>query len=399
MPPRAGKSYTTTLFTTWLIGKTPEGSVMRNCCTATLYRKFSYDARNVMRTEKYKEIFPDVQLSDDKQNIDGWNTTKAKQVSYFGNGVGGTIIGFGASLVAITDDLFRSFEDVISEVTLEKTHSWYDGTHSSRLEKNCPSIDIGTRWSKKDIIGTKEEQGYYDEVIVISALDEQGNSFCESVKTTAEYHDLRERNAPEIWNAEYMQQPIESTGTLFKKSEIQRFSLKDFTPNNSLAILGYIDTADGGTDRLAMAVAYIFKKQVFITDVVFSPDNIDVTLPQCAGLINRIDVQRIRVEINNQGGGFARGLRDHVPPHKIETITNTTNKLTRVLMEFGFIKSYFHFRDDYERNSEYDKFMVNFFDYTKYQDTARQKSQADDAADCIAGLSRFIQSNFPYLFK
>ena len=76
---------------------------MRNACTATLYLKFSYDVRNIVKSDKFKEVFPSVQLSDDKANLQGWNTNYAKQVSYFGAGVGGTIIGFGADNIAVTD--------------------------------------------------------------------------------------------------------------------------------------------------------------------------------------------------------------------------------------------------------------------------------------------------------
>ena len=123
------------------------------------------DVRDILRSQTFKDIFPEVELSKDKQNVEGWNTDKARQVSYFGSGVGGTIIGFGCTLLAITDDLFRSYEDAVSETINEKTFSWWQGTHSSRLEKNVPSIDLGTRWSKKDVLGRLEEMDFYNKVI------------------------------------------------------------------------------------------------------------------------------------------------------------------------------------------------------------------------------------------
>ena len=39
-----------------------------------------------------------------------WNVEGARQVSYFGGGVGGTVIGFGASMLAMTDDLYKSLK-------------------------------------------------------------------------------------------------------------------------------------------------------------------------------------------------------------------------------------------------------------------------------------------------
>ena len=65
MPPRAGKSYITSLFCAWTLGRNPSNSVMRNTCTATLYLKFSYDVRNVVKSDRFKEVFPNVSLSDE----------------------------------------------------------------------------------------------------------------------------------------------------------------------------------------------------------------------------------------------------------------------------------------------------------------------------------------------
>lgn len=99
------------------------------------------------------------------------------KVSYFGAGVGGTVIGFGASMLAMTDDLYKSLEDALSDTNNEKVWSWKQGTHDSRIEGNCCSIDIGTRWSATDVLGRMEEMGKYDEIIRIAALDENDRSF------------------------------------------------------------------------------------------------------------------------------------------------------------------------------------------------------------------------------
>ena len=123
MPPRAGKSYITSLFISWMFGHFPEESVMRNTCADPLYNKLSYDTRDIIRSRKYKEVFPEIKLRSDKQNVHGWSLEKARQVSYFGAGVGGTVIGFGASMLAVTDDLYKSLEDALSDNNNEKTWS------------------------------------------------------------------------------------------------------------------------------------------------------------------------------------------------------------------------------------------------------------------------------------
>jgi hypothetical protein len=46
LPPRAGKSYITSLFCAWMLGKHPDGSIMRNSYAAKLAEKFSKDIRD-----------------------------------------------------------------------------------------------------------------------------------------------------------------------------------------------------------------------------------------------------------------------------------------------------------------------------------------------------------------
>lgn len=401
LPPRAGKSRMASFLSAWMLGKYPSGSVMRNTCTAKLYNKFSYDTKYLMLDQHFQDTFPGVVLQEDKQSLDGWNTTRAKQVSYFGAGVGGTIIGFGASLLAITDDLFKGLEDAMSETVRESTWRWYEGSHRSRLESGCPCIDIGTRWTINDVIGQNIEAGYYDEVIKIPALTIEDKSFCEDVKTTEEYLQLKDELDPSIWDGEFMQEPIEAKGILFSKKDLKRFSLKTYKERleqkdakGNLTYqpdmkLGYIDVADEGDDFLAFPVGYIHGRDVYIVDFIFTQDNIDITVPLCAAKIKEWSLDYVRVETNNQGGGFARDLKQLVPEEKILKVKSIANKHTRILMESGFIRNNFHFinEDELPRDSVYRKAMEQLCGYQKTGD-----NKHDDSPDAMAGEAKFIQS-------
>jgi predicted phage terminase large subunit-like protein len=391
LPPRAGKSYITSLFCAWTLGKNPDKSVMRNACTATLFLKFSYDVRAILKDERFKRVFPDVSLSDDKANLQGWNTNQSKQVGYFGAGVGGTIIGFGASNVAITDDLYRGIEDALSDTVNDRIIQWKESTHDSRFETGCARIDIGTRWSVKDIIGNGIESKIYDKSIIVSALDDQGNSFCEAVMTTDEYKQVQKRTAKEIWLAEYQQQPIDIEGRLF--SDYKRINQKEFDEfivNNQVeGTLAYIDVSDTGMDYTAMAIAAIVKNQTYIVDYVFNRDNTDLTIPQCAALLNKWNVSYCRVESNNMGAMFARNLQN-LTKTKILQVANTTNKITRIIMQSAFISQRMQFVVKEEQQCL--TFIENMLSFSK-----EGKNKHDDAPDCLAGLSLFLQSMFKNL--
>lgn len=385
MPPRAGKSYITSLFCAWTLAKKPTESIMRNTCTATLYEKFSYDVRTIVRSDKYREVFKNIELSKDKQSISGWNLTTAKQVSYFGNGVGGTIIGFGASAIAITDDLYKSLEDALSDTINEKTHSWKQSAHDSRLEKHCPQIDIGTRWSKRDVIGKMTEDNRYEVSIVIPALID-GKSFCEDVKTTAEYIDIKSTIDPVIFEAEYMQNPIEAKGLLFPKDELNYFKPNSLLNEQFESSIAYIDVADEGSDYLSMPVGKNIKEKIYITDVVFTRENADIGIELCANELNK-GVAYCRIESNNMGAMFARNIQKLLKSTSVYTAVSTTNKHTRIIMDAGFIKKNCYFLEKEYQSDQYKSFMDNLCSYLK-----EGKSKHDDAADSMSGLSLFIRT-------
>lgn len=390
LPPRGGKSYITSLFCAWALGRNPTESVMRNTCTATLFQKFSYDVRQIVKSEKFALVFPHVELSSDKANLQGWNTNQSRQVGYFGAGVGGTIIGFGATMLAITDDLYRGIEDALSDVTNDRILQWKEGTHDSRLERNCKKIDIGTRWSTADVIGKNVQNNEYDLSIIVPALDENEKSFCEDVMSTEQYMAIRKRINPEIWSAEYMQEPVDMKGRLFSNLRYIEKSDFDLIRNKASGSIAYIDVSDAGNDYTAMAVATIIDKVVYISDYVFNKGNTDVTIPICAERLNRLNVNICRVESNSMGAVFGRLLQQKARKTRILKVHNTQNKITRIIMQSStIINSFVFVKHD---TNEYHQFMANLLSFSK-----EGKNKNDDSPDCLAGLSMLLKSLFKRL--
>ena len=393
MPPRAGKSYISSLFIAWMLGHFPEESVMRNCCSDTLYNKLSYDARDIVKSKRFHEIFPDIYLKGDKQNVKSWNVEGARQVSYFGGGVGGTVIGFGASMLAMTDDLYKSLEDALSDNNNEKVWSWKQGTHDSRIEGNCCLIDIGTRWSANDVLGRLEEAGKYNEIIRIAALDENERSFCEDVHTTEYYLELRSETDESIWMAEYMQEPFEAKGLLFPKSSLMRFKLADIAGKRPDGTIGACDTADKGDDDFCAPFAKVFGPKYFITDVLFTKDPVEVTEPRLAQMVIDTECDQLRIESNNGGRIFAINVRKLVTTKRksclIQARPTTQHKETRILMKAGWIKKHCAFLDEteYTKGSDYGRFMKALTNYKREGDNAH-----DDAPDGCTILAEFAES-------
>lgn len=384
MPPRAGKSYLASMAAAYFIGKRPTESVMRNSCTATLYNKFSYDVRDIVKSEKFKQVFPNVSLSEDKTAVTGWNVKKAKQVTYFGNGVGGTIIGFGASNIAITDDLYKSHEDALSETINEKTHRWHESAHTSRIEGDCVELDIGTRWHKGDIIGTRMERNDYDDSIIIPALDENNHSFCEDVKTTSDYIDIKKITDPFIWESEYMQNPIDDVGLLFPPDKIKKY---DHVNEGGITI-GFIDTADAGEDYFSMPIIKWFENDGYLVDCLFNLYLLSENENLVIAKAQEYNLDYLVVETNKEGSLFVNNLRK-VVSCPVYGQFNTAKKTTRIMAQSGFIMDRIRFKKEYELGSDYDKFMRNLTTYLR-----QGTSKHDDAPDSLAGAISFIRQRF-----
>jgi predicted phage terminase large subunit-like protein len=395
-PPRAGKSYEVSLFHAWIIGKFPEEGSMRNSYAAELAEKFSYNIRDIIRSDKYKRVFPDVELKKDRRSVADWAITKAKDASYFCAGVGGPILGKGCKKVATLDDPIKNIEDALSETVLQKTWDWYTSTHLSRLESGCANLHVATRWSRRDPIGRilEDKTGVkvedyvqkYDDwyVITIPALID-GKSFCEEIKTTEEYFELKQTNDEFIWEAEYMQNPVEVKGLLYPDEQLNRFTMADIATKKPDGIIGFTDTADRGDDYLCSLIGKRYGNYTYITDVIFTQDGVEITEPLVAQMIIDTKPDEMEIEANNGGRGFANNVSDLVKSKSPCIVTckhETTNKETRILMAAGYVKEYFYFRTDYDPGSDYDKFMRSLTSYVKLG-----KNKHDDGPDAVTGLA------------
>lgn len=389
--PRGGKSYITSLWCAWMMGRSLVGAIMRNSYAADLAYSFSYDIRQIVQTEKYLKVFPRVKLKADRKAVDDWALETSKRSAYFCAGVGGPITGKGCDIAGILDDPIKNIEEALSETVMDKIWKWYTSTHLSRFESGCPEIHIATRWSRNDPIGRLTDQlsEYYDgkfEVIKIPALDDYGKTFCPAIKTTEEYLAIKKITEDFIWEAEFMQNPIESKGLLFPVDDLKRFSLADLADKKPDATIGYADTADSGTDFHSVPIGKIFGEYTYITDVYFTQDGVEITEPLTAQLVIDTGCEKLKVESNAGGKSFARNvlklLREAKNNSSVIYEPNMQNKETRILMAAGYIKEHFYFRDDYEAGSDYDKFMRQLISYVKMG-----KNKHDDAPDSLTGLS------------
>jgi len=405
MPTRAGKTYIMSMWTAWMFGRHNKGSIMRNSYGASLYRDYSHDTMNIIQDPKYVELFPETKLATSA--VDGWRLETGNRVSFFGAGVCGPLAGKGCTLAAISDDLIKDFQESQSPTILNTAWMWKRSVHNRRKEGNCPEIYMGTMWSRKDpasqsieVEGLLKDGGKWVR-IKIAALDENDQSFCELVRTTEQYQEMRRTEDSVIWEAVSQQNPIEVKGLLYPAESLNYYKLSEVEKYSNLAYaeswdstICYIDTADEGVDHLCSTIGNIKGTMVFIgPDIVHTQEPIEITEGKVASQLVDNNPDRIIVESNNGGKPFARKLNTLIKGRcraSARWIPNTQNKETRMIMKTGKVKEHFWFLapSEYQQGSNYDIFMRHLTSTLKTMPVG--KNQKDDAADNITGLAEMV---------
>jgi predicted phage terminase large subunit-like protein len=223
MPPRHTKSeFASYLLPAWFLGNFPHKKVIQTSHTAELAVGFGRKVRNLVDSEVFHEIFPDVSLRADSQAAGRWNTSAGGD--YFAIGVGGAVTGKGADILII-DDPHSEQEAALAEINPEiydKVYEWYTSGPRQRLQPGGSIIIVMTRWSKKDLTGqvvkAASQRGGDDwEVIEFPAILPSGNSLWPQFWSLKELEALRTELPNQKWMAQYMQNPTSEQSAIVKR--------------------------------------------------------------------------------------------------------------------------------------------------------------------------------------
>jgi hypothetical protein len=150
-PPRSGKSKEATInFPAWVLGNYPEKEVITASYSGELALDFGGKTRDLIISENYGLIFPDISLKPDEKSKAKWGTNKGG--SYTSVGIGGALTGRGADLLII-DDPIKNKEEAQSKLIRDNHWAWFTSTAYTRLQPNGRIILILTRWHLDDLAG------------------------------------------------------------------------------------------------------------------------------------------------------------------------------------------------------------------------------------------------------
>lgn len=396
MPPRHGKSRTAGLFAQWIFGRNPAEKIITGSYNEQLSTTFSRGVRNAINERKaskdkivYSDIFPRTYLKKGSSAANLW-TLEGQHISYLATSPGGTVTGFGATIM-ILDDIVKNAEEAMNETVLENHWTWFTNTMLSRLEKNGKLVIIATRWNTKDLSGRAIEHyksiGMPCKVITKKALQDNGEMLCDGVLDRQAYDLIVKTMGREIVEANYNQNPIDLVGRLYNLGFQTYKALPTDDKGQSVVeeVCAYVDTADQGGDYLCCIIYALYRQQCYVLDVYFTKEGMEITEGEVAKRLREFAVSRAFIESNNGGRGFGRSveriLREKYHWYKtyIDLFTQSRNKKARILSSATWCQNNIKFPIGWEVN--FSEFYGDVMGYQK-----EGKMAHDDAEDCLAGV-------------
>ena len=250
--PRHGKSELISyLAPAWFLGKYPHKKIIMGSHTADLAVNFGRRVRNLVGSEAYKGIFPQVELQSDSKSASRWGTNFNGE--YFAIGVGGALAGRGADLFIIDDPHSEQEAKTGRADVFLPAWEWFQSGPLQRLMPGGAIIIVMTRWSKLDLTGMIVQQTERNEdvdpweVIEFPAIKDDGQALWPEFWDIEELLSKKAALDVRYWNAQYMQQPTSEEGALIKR-EWWKIWEKDDPPECEFIIMS-LDAAQEANNR------------------------------------------------------------------------------------------------------------------------------------------------------
>ena len=249
--PRHGKSEMISyLAPAWFLGKYPHKKVIMASHTADLAVNFGRRVRNLVGSEAYRDVFPQIELQADSKSASRWGTNFNGE--YFAIGVGGALAGRGADLFIIDDPHSEQEAKTGRPDVFLPAWEWFQSGPLQRLMPGGSIIIVMTRWSKLDLTGmivnqmAKEEDVDQWEIVEFPAILNEKPLWGE-FWSLEELLGKKAGMDPRYWQAQYMQNHGSEEGALLQREWWQIWE-KDDPPQCEFTIMS-LDAAQESNNR------------------------------------------------------------------------------------------------------------------------------------------------------
>lgn len=316
LPPRFGKSRTACLFVEWLFGKHPEYKIMTGSYNETLSITFSSSVRDTIMTtkaDKYRIVYSDIFSTKIKRGDAAkklWRVEGSEVESYLATSPTGTATGFGADYIII-DDLIKSASEALNPTVLQKQWTWFCDTMYSRREGRRKIVIIMTQWATRDLAHLAYDHfskiGLNVKQICLNAISDDGKMLDDKILPYREFKATQETISPVIFEANYLNHAVDLVDALY--GEFKTYKLHELPDKREWKyVVSQTDTADEGGDFLCKIIAARVSNLLYVLDVYYTQDKMEITEPEAAKRDLKFAVNYDRTESNNGGKGWARNV-------------------------------------------------------------------------------------------
>ncbi len=228
IPPRYSKTELAVInFASWAMGHAPDSEFIHTSYSGTLATNNSWQTRDMVASQVYREIFPHVAIRYDSKAKDDWRTTDGGV--FYATGDTGTITGYGAGKLRtgfagalLIDDPHKA-DEARSDTRRKSVIERFQNTLESRLNSpETPIILIMQRLHESDLAGWLLEGGNGEEWehLCLPAIRDDGTALW-PVKHSIEELRRMEVAKPYTFAGQYMQRPSPAQGEIFKPDRIE----------------------------------------------------------------------------------------------------------------------------------------------------------------------------------
>lgn len=372
--------------------------------------------KDLVTSDAYQQLFPDVELKQGSGAKNKWYTTQGGGV--YARAAGGQVTGFGAGqvdnepsreqlqedeleleeMLALGGELFGGAliiddpikpDDADSEVKRERVNNRFDSTIINRVNsRNTPIIIIMQRLHENDLCGhvLANYPGEWEVLSLPCIIVEDGQSLEEGKALWEFKHTLNELLKmndinPINFGRQYMQNPQPKEGLMYRPFK----EYLNIPPAGKTYRKAYVDTADTGKDYLCSIAYTETDLGCYIQDVLYTQDPMEITEPDTARQLATYRVTDAKIESNNGGRGFARNVEAHLVTLKafdckVSWFHQGDNKQARIFTNSAKVNMLIHMPAGWEKM--WPQFHKHITTYTK-----KGNNPHDDAEDCLTGIA------------
>lgn len=301
MPSGYGKTRPEKLYEAFRLGIDPTITFMSVSSNDRLLRQTSRSVIDIIKSPQYGEVFPELDYETHKKNLflketdEDWKLKDCHlQTSYITTTRDATATGFRCSASTHIDDLYNDAYEAMNKELNDRIYNKYQMVWTERTVKGkSPQIIVTmTRWGVDDLISRlindeKSKQKFHphprfkycevseDESVVIirvPALDENDQSTCPELASTAELIDKRNKLDTWLWETNYQQNAVPPDGLDFDWERLMTYDELPVMENDYC--MASLDPSRKGNDYVSMPIFSRNGDYFYLIDCLFSNTSI-----------------------------------------------------------------------------------------------------------------------------